>query len=90
MKPMPDSEKTPPKKWQWPTLEGRLNQPFASRGEALLQMRNNGDILSPWAEKELERWLKKNDNKKNIKASRCKNPSKKRSGNCDRDGKNSN
>lgn len=44
---------------RWPTLEGRLNQPLTSRGEALEQMKANGDILTPWAEKELQRWLKK-------------------------------
>ena len=44
-------------KYKWPTLEGRLNQPLTSRGEALLQMKRNGDILTPWAQKELDKYL---------------------------------
>jgi hypothetical protein len=43
-------------KRKWPTLEGRLNQPLTSRGEALQQMKANGDILTPWAERELEKY----------------------------------
>ncbi len=43
-------------KYKWPTLEGRLNQPIVSRGEALRQMKANGDILTPWAEKELQKY----------------------------------
>jgi hypothetical protein len=46
-----------------PTLEGRLNQPLTSRVEALLQMKNNGDILTPLAEKYLEKWLKEKSKK---------------------------
>ena len=46
----------PKLKRKWPTLEGRLNHPLTSRGEALRQMKNNGDILTPWAEKELEKY----------------------------------
>ena len=41
----------------WPTLAGRLNQPPASRGEALRQMKANGDVLSPKAAAELEKYL---------------------------------
>lgn len=44
-------------KRKWPTLEGRLNQPLMSRGEALKQMKANGDVLTPLAEKELEEYL---------------------------------
>jgi len=36
---------------KWPTLKGRLNQPFATRGEAIAQMKANGDTLTPLAEK---------------------------------------
>lgn len=43
-------------KSKWPTLEGRLNQPLTCRGEAMRQMKNNGDILTPWAEKELQKY----------------------------------
>jgi len=43
---------------EWPTLKGRLSHPFTSRGEGLRQMKNNGDILTPWAEKELEKYEK--------------------------------
>lgn len=46
---------TKPKR-PWPTLEGRLSQPLTSRGDALKQMKNNGDILSPMAEKELAKY----------------------------------
>jgi putative endonuclease len=44
----------------WPTLAGRLNQPLTSRGAggALLQMKTNGDILSPLAERYLKKYLK--------------------------------
>ena len=45
-------------KSEWPTLKGRLNHPLTSRGEALQQMKDNGDILSPLAEKYLEKYLK--------------------------------
>ena len=45
-----------PVKRKWPTLEGRLSQPLTSRGEALRQMKNNGDILTPLAEKSLEKY----------------------------------
>ena len=41
----------------WPTLAGRLNSPPSSRGDALRQMKANGDILSPKAEAELEKYL---------------------------------
>lgn len=40
----------------WPTLEGRLSHPLTSRGEALRQMKDNGDILTPLAEKYLEKY----------------------------------
>jgi hypothetical protein len=43
-------------KRKWPTLEGRLNHPLTSRGEALRQMKNNGDVLSLAAEKDLEKY----------------------------------
>lgn len=60
---------------KWPTLEGRLNQPLTSRGEALRQMKANGDILSPLAERYLEKFekeeLKKIENsKRNSKRNR--------------------
>ena len=56
-------------KRKWPTLAGRLSQPLTSRGEALRQMKNNGDILTPLAERELEKYERRNakrqsDNKK--------------------------
>jgi hypothetical protein len=41
----------------WPTLEDRLKHPLTSRGEALRQMKNNGDILTPLAEKELDKYM---------------------------------
>ena len=41
---------------QWPTLEGRLNQPLTSRGEALRQLKDCGMELTPWAEKELQKY----------------------------------
>ena len=41
----------------WPTLAGRLTQPLTSRYEALQQMKANGDVLSPLAEK----YLRDND-----------------------------
>ena len=47
----------------WPTLVGRLMQPLTSRGEALLQMKNNGDVLTPLAERHLEKYLKSTDAK---------------------------
>jgi hypothetical protein len=40
---------------KWPTLQGRLNQPIASRCDALKQMKANGDVLSPLAERYLEK-----------------------------------
>jgi hypothetical protein len=40
---------------KWPTLEGRLNNPIKSRLEGLRQMKANGDILTPEAEKDLLR-----------------------------------
>ena len=43
-------------KRKWPTLEGRLSQPLTSRGEALRQMKDNGDILTPLAEKCLAKY----------------------------------
>jgi hypothetical protein len=46
-------------KSKWPTLEGRLNNPLSSRKEALLQLKQNGMILSKSAQKELDRLLKK-------------------------------
>lgn len=46
---------------KWPTLEGRLNHPLTSRGEGLKQMKENGDILTPLAEKELEKYLSKSN-----------------------------
>lgn len=45
---------------KWPTLEGRLNHPITTRGEALLQMKNNGDVLTPLAERYLAKFLKEN------------------------------
>ena len=53
-----------PMKRRWPTLEGRLSQPLTSRGEALRQMKNNGDILTPRAEKELEKYEKVRDRRR--------------------------
>jgi hypothetical protein len=47
---------TPKPKRPWPTLEGRLSQPLTSRGEALRQMKDNGDILTPLAEKYLKKY----------------------------------
>lgn len=44
---------------KWPTLEGRLNQPLTSRREALEQMQRNGDILSEWALRYLEKCIEK-------------------------------
>jgi hypothetical protein len=41
---------------KWPILEGRLSQPLTSRGEALRQMKDNGDILTPLAEKYLKKY----------------------------------
>ena len=55
-------------KTTWPTLEGRLSQPLTSRCEALKQMKANGDILSPLAEKYLQNCLEK-DAKKQVNAS---------------------
>ena len=49
---------------RWPTLEGRLSQPLTSRCEALKQMKANGDILSPLAERYLQKCLEK-EKKKN-------------------------
>lgn len=46
-------------KQKWPTLKGRLSQPITSRREALTQLKEGGNILTPWAEKELEK-LNKN------------------------------
>ena len=40
----------------WPTLAGRLSQPLTSRYEALMQLKANGDILSPLAEKYLKKY----------------------------------
>lgn len=42
---------------RWPTLEGRLNQPLTSRREALEQMQRNGDVLSEWVLKYLEKCI---------------------------------
>ena len=55
---------TPMLKSEWPTLEGRLSHPLTSRGEALRQMKNNGDILTPWAEKELQKYEKPRQNRR--------------------------
>lgn len=52
---------------EWPTLKGRLNQPITSRLQALKQLKASGVSLSPWAEKELARLLKKENEKKNKK-----------------------
>ena len=41
---------------KWPTLEGRLNQPLTSTGEALEQMVRNGDVLSELGQKTLEKY----------------------------------
>jgi hypothetical protein len=63
-------------KYKWPTLEGRLNQPLTSRLEALKQLKACGGVtLSPWAEKELERLLKKEEAKK-LKDEKSKRNSK--------------
>lgn len=40
----------------WPTLAGRLNNPLMSRGEALEQMKTNGDVLSPAAQAYLNKY----------------------------------
>ncbi len=53
-------------KRQWPTLEGRLNQPLTSRREALEQMQRNGDILSEWAIRYLERCIENDEKLKKI------------------------
>ena len=47
----------------WPTLEGRLNQPLTTRKEALLQLKNSGMELTPRAQKELDRLMKKDSRK---------------------------
>lgn len=47
---------TPTLKHKWPTLEGRLSHPLTSRGEGLRQMKDNGDILTPLAEKYLKKY----------------------------------
>ena len=44
---------------KWPTLEGRLNQPLTSEEEALEQMERNGDILTPYAKKKLEKYRRR-------------------------------
>jgi hypothetical protein len=48
---------------KWPTLQDRLNQPIASRCNALKQMKANGDVLSPLAERYLEKCLEKEKKK---------------------------
>lgn len=63
-------------KYKWPTLEGRLNQPLTSRLEALKQLKAcPGVSLSEYAEKELERLLKKEEAKK-LKDEKSKRNSK--------------
>ena len=57
-----------PMKRKWPTLEGRLSQPLTSRGEALRQMKDNGDILTPLAEK----YLKKYEETRNRRSKRIR------------------
>lgn len=57
---MDGSKKSP----KWPTLEGRLNQPLTSRGEALAQMKANGDILTPLAERYLQKYNERNRKRK--------------------------
>lgn len=58
-------------KSKWPTLEGRLNQPLTTRLEALKQLKACGGVtLSPWAEKELEKLLKKEENEKSKRNSK--------------------
>ena len=47
----PPLEYYTPMKRKWPTLEGRISHPLTSRAEAIKQMRENGDILTPMAEK---------------------------------------
>ena len=42
---------------RWPTLKGRINNPITTRDEAVLQMKNNGDILSLLGLKYLTRYL---------------------------------
>ena len=46
----------------WSMLEGRLKQSILSEEEALEQMKSNGDLLTPLAEKMLKKY-KKNRNK---------------------------
>jgi hypothetical protein len=50
-------------KHKWPTLEDRLKHPIKSRGEALLQLKNSGMVLTDVAQKELDRYLKKQNNR---------------------------
>lgn len=44
------------KKLKWPTLKGRLSQPITSTGEALQQMKANGDELTEHGQKLLNRY----------------------------------
>lgn len=41
---------------KWPTLQGRLNHPLTSVGEALEQMERNGDVLSELGKRKLEKY----------------------------------
>jgi hypothetical protein len=45
-------------KYKRPTLEDRLKHPIKSRGEALLQLKNSGMVLTELAQKELDKYLK--------------------------------
>jgi hypothetical protein len=54
------------KKDKWPILKDRLNNKLTSRGEALKQMKENGDVLTPIAEKELNKYLTSSKNSDSI------------------------
>ena len=60
-------------KLQWPTLEGRLNQPLTSRKQALLQLyecyKMGGVSMSEKALKEVEKYIKQD---KKLQAAREK------------------
>lgn len=51
---------------KWPTLKGRLNQPIATRCDALKQMKANGDTLSDWAERYLEKYERTEKTRSNV------------------------
>lgn len=58
-------------KSKWPTLEGRLNQPPATVLEALEQMVRNGDVLSEYGKKRLEKERRKEKCKKCLTISKA-------------------